>query len=77
MVHPKWEYLVEGIPAPSGQAIGIVRSNASTYVDPVQSYLNDRGEEGWELVEWASRDDTKPRSIYAPGMVFVFKRLKL
>jgi len=76
-MHPKWEYLVESIPVPNGQTIGIVRSNAA-YVNPVQEYLNGRGEEGWELVEFYTRDGSQPRcDIYAPGVVFVFKRLKL
>jgi len=76
MAHVKWEYLVEGLPGPSGQAVGIVRSNASIYIDPVQYHLNCRGEEGWELVEISGRDGA-PTALYSDQTIFVFKRLKL
>lgn len=75
----KWEYLVEGFPVPpTGQTIGIVRSNANLHVDPVEKHLNARGEEGWELIEFASRNGSQPGcDIYSPNVLFIFKRLKL
>jgi len=77
-MHPKWEYLVEGLPIRQGQSIGIVRTNASGPVNYVQDHLTFRGEEGWELVQFAGSNGSSPGcDIYAPGIVFVFKRLKM
>lgn len=77
-MHPKWEYLVEGISAYQGQSIGIVKTNSNRPIDYVSLHLNQRGEEGWELVQFSSTDGSSPRcDIYAPGVVFVFKRLKM
>jgi hypothetical protein len=77
-MHVKWEYLVEGLPIRQGQAIGIVRTNAVGPMNHIQDHLNLRGEEGWELVQFASTSGASPGcDIYAPGVNFVFKRLKL
>ena len=77
-MHPKWEYLVEGLPSYQGQGIGIVKTNSNRPVDYVALHLNARGEEGWELVQFAGTSGASPGcDIYAPGIVFVFKRLKL
>lgn len=76
-MHPKWEYLVEGLPAYHGQGIGIVKMNANTPVNYVQDHLNLRGEEGWELVQFASAVDQVGCNLYSPGLIYVFKRLKM
>lgn len=77
-MHVKWEYLVEGLPTHQGQTIGIVRLNVSSPANFVQDYLNLRGEEGWELVQYAGTSGaTAGCDIYAPGIIFVFRRLKL
>lgn len=69
-----WEYLVEGFPIPSSQGIGIVRSNAMTPQNHVQNHLNARGGEGWELVQFLAAAGQVACDIYAPGVMFVFKR---
>lgn len=73
----KWEYLVEGIPTYQNQGIGIVKMNAMTPQNHVQSHLNVRGEEGWELVQFLPAVGQVACDIYAPGVMFVFKRPKL
>jgi hypothetical protein len=75
---PKWEYLVEGVSRYyQGQGIGIVKTNAMSPIDHVQAFLNARGEEGWELVQLSPAAGQVACSIYEPGVIFVFKRLKL
>lgn len=71
-----WEYLVEGIPTYQGQGIGIVRSNAFTSRDYVMRHLNTRGAEGWELVQFSPAVGQVACDIYAPGVIFVFKKPK-
>jgi hypothetical protein len=71
----KWEYLVEGLPLHQGQNIGIVRQ--SRHSDAVQEHLTGRGEEGWELVQFAGTAENRGCDIYAPGIIFIFKRLKI
>lgn len=72
----KWEYLVEGISTYQGTSIGIVKPNMPG--DSVQPHLNKRGEEGWELIQFAgTQGDLRPGcDMNAPGMIFVFKRQK-
>jgi hypothetical protein len=68
----KWEYLVEGLPAYQGPGIGIVKTNVPQ--NNVMSYLNLRGSEGWELVQFAGATGAVGCNIYEPGIIFVFKR---
>lgn len=77
-MHPKWEYLVEGLATSyQGQGIGIVKTNAMRPADHVQEFLNARGEDGWELVQFSPAVGQVACSIYEPGVIFVFRRLKL
>jgi len=76
-MHPKWEYLVEGLSTHQGHGIGIVKTNAMRAVDHVQEFLNARGEEGWELVQFSPAAGQVACSIYEPGVIFVFRRLKI
>lgn len=76
-MHVKWEYLVEGLPTYQGQGIGIVKTNAMGPQNHIQAHLNARGEEGWELVQFSGAAGAVGCNIYEPGVIFVFKRLKL
>ena len=73
----KWEYLVESLSTYQGQGIGIVKTNAMRPPDHVQEHLNLRGADGWELVQFSPAMGQVACSIYEPGVIFVFKRLKL
>jgi hypothetical protein len=71
-----WEYLVEGLPSyPSYQGnIGIVKQASPQNM--LAMHLNQRGMEGWELVQFSPAVGQVTCDIYAPGVIFVFKRTK-
>jgi hypothetical protein len=71
-----WEYLVEALPNYQSQGIGIVRHDSITARDYVMHHLNNRGAERWELVQFAPGMGQVACDIYAPGVIFVFKRPK-
>jgi uncharacterized protein DUF4177 len=72
----KWEYLVENLPVHRGTNIGIVKPTSPR--DAVSDHLNARGAEGWELVQFGtSNGSVSGCDIYAPAVIFVFKRPKL
>lgn len=70
----KWEYLVEGLALYQGPGIGIVKQMNPQ--DKVTLYLNSRGGDGWELVQFSGAAGAVDCNIYEPGVVFVFKRPK-
>jgi hypothetical protein len=73
-----WEYLVEGLPSyPSYYQgnIGIVKQASPQNM--LAMHLNQRGMEGWELVQFASTaGGVTACNIYEPGIIFVFKKPK-
>jgi hypothetical protein len=68
----RWDYLVERLPNLQGTNIGIARS--VTLQDQVSFYLNQKGAEGWELVQIASELVSGGCDVYDPNAVFIFKR---
>lgn len=71
-----WEYLVETLPTYQNQGIGIVRQSSLTARDYVMHHLNSRGAEGWELVQFSPAMGQVACDIYAPGVIFIFKKPK-